>query len=766
MKEEDKLLNLDLRKEQDKKNLNYLEGIKLYFFRVLYNILQNDSLNNFCKILFIIVQFIQLMAFPLDKIFSSGWKMHWYETIGNFIRFFQFIYLWKGNTQFFLITYIIACLYILIIFILFVHVLIRSSSLSYKSKSFFKIISLLLEYEIMLNIPLLRTLFSIFKCTKDYLEFAPDIKCNGSAHISLIIISVITIFIFIVLLTLFRTTLFEFGACYGNLKAAYTSSTEILLLFIKFIIILFYQFITNETALSIITFLLSVILLINFIKKKPYYNGFTLKLYFILYILFFWSCLICIIALLLKNSKFEGGIMLLLIGYPLIIISIAFNDLDLSIEKLFDNANIVEKDGFKTLLEIEFFLKLEASLEVKTGLKGKTILYSYISNYENNCADNNCVLKRFIKIPLNEINLLEMKICLLEHAEVLYKNAISKFPLNAKLRLSYGLFLYNKLHKKLKGTNEIALLNKYDTDLEDSFLIYKAQRFIQEKNEESSNNSNNTNNDKSNIFTAISYKKILNDIKSLIGKIAINYIDFWTILTISDDNKSQNFQRMSKIGNKISNLNEELLVNIKKLEDLNLYDQDTFRLYIQYLLEILWDHLQANIYINKLAENDQKKHLYNEENLFGLNYKIMAKSEDYKYIVLNCSPSNFGTISNLSLSVCQTFGYPKEELIGHPYNYLLPELFSIHQRNILLKKVEEFKKGLLIKKTKTPSDSWNEYTFIKNKMKYIVPIKTRWNLVSSEDEIIYAIGKIIIDNKTPIELEPNRIRARNYIHIN
>ena len=754
MKEEEKLLNLNIQKEQEKQSINHPEGIKLYFFRCLYNIFKNDGLNRFCIILFTILQFIQLIAFPMDKIFSSGWKQYWYETIGSFFRFFQLIYLWHGNSQFFLITYILSCLYILILFILFIHALARSSSLSYKSKPLFRIISLLLEFEIILNIPLLRTLISVFHCTNDNLEIAPNIECYTNIHIGLIIISVVLIFIFEVLMILFRATLYEFGKCHTKFKAAYSSSTEILLIIVKFIMIVLYQFITNGLFLSIITFLLSLILLIYFLNKQPYSNSNAMKLYFILYFIFFWSTLVCIIAILLKDSKFEGGILLLLIGFPLITLTISFSELELSFDKIFEFVNLVEKDSSKALLEIEYFLKLEESLQDKIKTKEQKILFSYISNYEKNCIDNNCALKRFLKIPLKVENFIELKICLLEHGEILYKNAVSKFPFNAKLRLSYGLFLYNKLHKKLKGTNEITLLNKYDTNLEDSFLIYKAQRFIQEKNEEETNNSNYSDNEgKSSIVNSITYKHILNNVKSLIGKITNNYIEFWAILTISDGNKSLYFQRMSKIGAKISILNEELIRNIKKLEFINLYDQDTFKLYIQYLIEILCNHNRANKYINKLSENDQKKHLYNEDNLFELNYKAMSKSEDYKYIVLNCSPSNFDTICNCSLSVCHIFGYSKDELIGHLYDYLLPELFSIHHRNLLKNKVEDFEKILLIKKSKKRSSSWDENSFIKNKMKYLVPIKIRWTLVSSEEEIIYAIGKIIIDNKTPIELE-------------
>ena len=763
MKEEEKLLSLDLKKEQLKQSLNQPEGAKLYFFRALYSLLQNQGLNDFCDILFTICEFIQLMAFPLDRIFSSGWKTYWYSTIGNFFRYFQLVTLWEGNTQFFLITVILIFLYILFLLISFIHILVKSTSLTYHPKLPAKLVSTLIEFEVILNIPFMRTLFSIFSCQADNLKPASEIACNSNFHICLIIISIILILIFMIFILLFRSTLFEFGTNNNKLKASYTSSTQVLLVIIKLILIILYEFVTSDVALSIMTFIISLLLLIDFFNKQPFSNGFTMKLYFGLYLLFFWSSTICIIAILLKNSKFEGGILLLIIGYPLIIISVSTMEWDFSFYKIFEYTLSKEKDGYKALLEIEFFLKMEETLEDRIRTKPQKILYSYISNYEKNCTVADCPLKQFMKMPLKVENFVEMRICLLQHAETLYKTAVSKFPFNAKLRISYGLFLYNKLNKKLKGTNEITLLNKYNTNLEDSFLVYKAQRFIQDDNNDitntDSNNNNNINqdNNNSNNINTLTYKPILNNIKSLINKITMNYVDFWTILAISDENKSENFQKMSMIGTKIRKLNEELLGYIEKLENVNLYDQETFKLYIQYLTEILSNNNQANIYNSKLADNEQKKHLYNEDNLFELNYKAMSRSEDYKYIILNCSPPNFNSICNLSLSICSIFGYSKEELIGHSFDNLLPELFSIHHRKLLEDKVEEFKKKLLIKNVKIRSDSWIIDSFIRNKMKYLVPFKVRWTLVSSEDEIIYGIGKVITDIKILMESEQETV---------
>ena len=54
------------------------------------------------------------------------------------------------------------------------------------------------------------------------------------------------------------------------------------------------------------------------------------------------------------------------------------------------------------------------------------------------------------------------------------------------------------------------------------------------------------------------------------------------------------------------------------------------------------NHTLANTYNNKLIEFEEKdinfmKKIY----LFDMNYKIMAKSEDYKYIVINGAQNNF-----------------------------------------------------------------------------------------------------------------------------
>ena len=746
--EEEKLMKLDLQKENKKTEMNQINGIKLSFFKMVYTLLQNQDDNILRDVIFIIAQFIQLIAFPLGKAFDGSWKTYWYGTVGHFFRYFQIIHLFErenGNSSFYIITYIIVCLYILVFVILVIYCLNLLSNYILKSHSIIEILLTIYEFESIVNIPFLKILFAVFTFKGETLEIAPAIKIKSFIHILMFIISILLIICYMVLILLLHMTFFEFGAIHGKLRAAYTSSTEVLLVIVKFVLVVVFQFIENELALAIITIIISVFSLMDFLAKQPFINDSITKLYYILYLIFAWSSVITIIAYLLKNTEFEAAILLLILGYPFIILAVTSKNFEYSMERVFEYVGSKYKDGYTVLMEIEYFLKLEDSLEDKIKPREQKILYFYINNYERDCTDPDCSLKQFLRMELNLKNFPDMKICLLQHAEMLYKNAVSKYPFDAKLRLSYAIFLYKRMNKKQKGTNEILLLNKYTTNLEDSFLIYRAQRFIEEENEGRSDSESS-----SNLVNSVTYRAILNNIKNLIGKITNYYIDFWTILAISDETKSENFQKMSRIGTKISKYNDDLVSDFERLERVNLFDQDTIKLYTQYLSEILNNHTLANTYNNKLIELEQKRHQFNEENLFNMNYKAMARSAEYKYIVISGSPNNFNMISNISLCICPLFGFSKEELIGKPLDFLLPELFTIHHRKMLVNKVEDFKKTILAKHKNMTLQVRSEpkiiQTFAKTKMKYLVPIRMKLSLVASEDGNIFGVARLLTQN--------------------
>ena len=214
----------------------------------------------------------------------------------------------------------------------------------------------------------------------------------------------------------------------------------------------------------------------------------------------------------------------------------------------------------------------------------------------------------------------------------------------------------------------------------------------------------------------------------------------------SNWNNPENFAEMNELGQEIKLLNNELHKNINSLESWNLLDQDTIKIYINYLKEIINNNEQANIFNKKLLDEDKDKPAYDDINLYQLNYEEMSKHEDYKYIIIDLSKNDFNKISNISFSVCKEFGYMKEELIGRSSDILFPEIFNNFRKIFFKKKVEEFQLKLLNKNTLINSDIWTGNCFGINKLKFIIPFKVKWTIVSSEDEKLYGIGNIILEN--------------------
>ena len=750
MAEFEKLINIDLKLQNNKEEIAITKDFKSYLFESLYTIQEYYGIYKFIDIIFVIIEFIQLMAFPMDTVFNKTWGDNWVKTIGNFFRFFQLIYLWKATT-FFIITYILICIYIIVLISFFLHITVKSISAKPKSNIVIKGIVLMLQLLAIIQIPFLRTLFSVFSCDNDALEISKEIECKSVIHIVLIIISILFIIIFKSFIILIHSTIYEFGHNINILKSGYTSSTNIILDITKLLLIIIYQFISNEIVLSIITLILSIIILIHFLIIQPYSNEFTMKLYSVLYIYFCWSCIICLISIFLRNSRFKSGIILLMLGYPLLLILLYLNKDEFSVEKLLSFIFVDKNNEYNTLLNIEYFLKLEDSLAEKLKSKEYKLLFAYIINHESKCSDKNCYIKMFMKIPFKVNNFDSLKVLLLQHAELLYKEGISKQPFNIKLRISYVLFLIKRMNKKIKGKNELLLLNKFEKNLECSFIIYKIHKYLNklEENTESEKNVNNS--------QSISYKLISNGIKTLIDNIIINYIKFWNILLDANWNDKKNFGEMNKLGQKIKSLNNELNTNINSLESWNLLDHDTIKMYINYLKEIINNNEEAIIFNKKLSEEDDDKHLYDDVNLYQLNYEEMSKSEDYKYIIIDLSRNDFNKISNISFSVCKEFGYMKEELIGNSSDILFPEIFNNFRKIFFKKKVEEFQQKLMNSNKIINSDIWTGNCFGINKIKFLIPFKAKWTIISTEDEKLYGVGNIYLENKKLIDNREHEI---------
>ena len=136
-----------------------------------------------------------------------------------------------------------------------------------------------------------------------------------------------------------------------------------------------------------------------------------------------------------------------------------------------------------------------------------------------------------------------------------------------------------------------------------------------------------------------------------------HYSDFWFIILNPDSILIENFHKISKLGEDIKSLNKELNEKIKLLEDWDLLDQDLIKLYFQYLKEIINNDEKAKIYKNKIIEEEEIREYSREIDEDEININELNKNDEYSYIIISLSESDFNNIYNLSLSTCKLLGY-------------------------------------------------------------------------------------------------------------
>ena len=75
MAEFEKIIDIDIHigNQKPEENLPKKKSFKLHLFEALYIIQQLYGFNKFLDIIFTIIEFKQLISFPMDKIFDSSW---------------------------------------------------------------------------------------------------------------------------------------------------------------------------------------------------------------------------------------------------------------------------------------------------------------------------------------------------------------------------------------------------------------------------------------------------------------------------------------------------------------------------------------------------------------------------------------------------------------------------------------------------------------------------------------------------------------------
>ncbi len=154
-------------------------------------------------------------------------------------------------------------------------------------------------------------------------------------------------------------------------------------------------------------------------------------------------------------------------------------------------------------------------------------------------------------------------------------------------------------------------------------------------------------------------------------------------------------------------------------------DQEAIKIYSDFLSDILNDKDKAAVFRSRLNEMEGNKSSYDELNFLNVDLNILSQSDEYQYIIISGQPEKIGLITNISLGVCTLFGYTKSELIGKNIEYLMPEMYQKHHKNILLNRINDYRKNTMTAQqlAKNYKPVFKEiFSFGKNKSRYLIPL--------------------------------------------
>ena len=453
-----------------------------------------------------------------------------------------------------------------------------------------------------------------------------------------------------------------------------TNKNDMSSFWVNFLIVGIFTFFENKNQWILIfsLFILSLWELIYYLKELPDYNYEIIKLKILKHSIFFWSS-ICLLFLKLIHAfiTFDSGIIVFFLGCPIIIIIIYFK-LSSPLSHLLIEPSKLSLNDFLQRIKILLYL-----IEKYNNRDSQLILISYALKIENNCPLEHCPLKIFLEFRKDSNKSI---IALIEYIDSLFLMAISKFPKDINLRINYILFLISKMNNKIKAAQQLDYCDKiYDKTLEEDFIVYRYKKQY-EKNCEF-----NFHDEKIEEGNFLLFKNKFKLFKTLITKVSILYVEFWSLLFKNHLEHQQDFHSLNKYGSQINNLITEINSLFSQLRKIKKQDVELLELYYEFLYQIMSDNKQSSEIhkeIESIIINPKNNGFEFNKEYFDLNTLI---TDDMNfYLIFNANIGKFGIIIHVSNDICSFLGYNQNELIGNSINLLIPEIFQKEHNKIVL----------------------------------------------------------------------------------
>ncbi|KRX01054.1 PAS domain [Pseudocohnilembus persalinus] len=388
----------------------------------------------------------------------------------------------------------------------------------------------------------------------------------------------------------------------------------------------------------------------------------------------FWSTLMIIFALIVKNTVFRGIIYIWLVALPFIFLIVIIRK-ELRYDSLMVNSNNFESIN-QGVFQLTYFMQLLNYFYDDKHVAA--ILEALIYYHRTFCKQSGCAsnpknmnqkkIKKFFKnTKIEDISKVNQNyVVLVFLIDQLYAMTLTKYPNCITLRINHALFLLDIMKSSQQTLQELHLAEQLDPQFDEQFQIYRYKKIIEE---DIFSKKNGKMNDQE-ISNEITIESHIKEIQYNIELSTNHHIEFWS--QMAED--IPDLIKLYELGIKANQSSNVLEENWKKTEKLGLDLQapNIMRIYIKYLLDVQHDKQSANDVISRLklvysTHNERAKKLTSMNDF---------QNESYSMVAVSGEDGSIGKVSALNIACSSEFGYTKSELLNRKVNTIMPQPFA------------------------------------------------------------------------------------------
>ena len=658
------------------KNDSFIKKVKESVFGIIYVLLNDQSEEGeggFLDTILEFVEFLEFLSFPFHEKLKDVWNND--KIIDNMNKIFDklsIVNFLEGSPAF---------LYLTVFYLSMFSITLVLLDIGYVSYSFNrKYFTVTWPLYLLKNVtkifltglfnPLLELNLSILICEKDddtgeyILTITKQVKCYNTTYFIHVVIGMVITICFTIICFFVALTLFENSEKNGGEGAKENSRADFVNVCSKILSTVASSFFVNKNyqwLLVTIHFACSSFQFSKLYFDRPYYEFKQQQLLILYNGIYLWTTTMLLICKIFEKYSFKTGFHIWVFGIPFVGIYI-YRISDDVLRVLSKDINLCKSSS-----ELQRHLRYLLTISEHSNQRDKEnmILQGYI--YNHSCQDPNCSLC-FLR-DKNYSNNDIVKKYLYQYIESNYEKGISKFPNSTSLRVAYSMFLSEWKEDKALAYQQLNFAEKYNAFFDEAFIIYRYKKMIFEENEKllnqkafiSHNEKQIQENEELDVVTSIAYDSHFRLCLYNIKKSAELYINFWEKII---NGTGQDLSVLNELAMDINSSNKNIEIHWKNMSDIKPNDPKAFKMYGEYVKNVLNDVDRGNELIAIFYEKSDKK-----PNSIGyLNFEIdeeyiLLSKEGNAFIFCSMEDDDFGKIIKCSKTTTKFLGYTEKEIM-------------------------------------------------------------------------------------------------------